>query len=574
MELEKTSIVPQVLCGGVPNGAALAGSCDGGDSGTNDMSGVQSSETKPSGIGADFKTLSRHSSHYLVGRVVVMLLGIASFSIFTRFFSVAEYGIMSLILKVVGLAIVFAKLGFQTSAIRFYEEHNQQNASGQLRQYYSTLFFGPLAFAAVVTAICVLAIKLAPDSMISLDLKKLLILASALILVRAMWSVLMAFLRVESRTKTQNVLEVIIKAATVVLVCLLFFVWKHLSLWSFFTVSIAVETVLALGITAYLMRQHLLAVRGMSLELFKTVLFFGLPFMLVEFSSIILDSGDRVLVQHYLGAVALGYYSAAYNMSSQLQESLLASINLAFFPICMKLWATRGREETQAFISRSLNIFLIIAAGAYCITSSTSSDAMIVLASKKFAEAHRLLPILIAGLMVSSVRVFLTASLLIYKKTFVIAQQVIWSCILNIVLNVILLPRMGIMGAAIATLISYAFLVVLVARVSFAFIPLRIEYWTAIKCTAAALAVSVLISRFPAGNPYLGLVTKGSLSVILYISAVAVVAPEVRSFLLTLVRSRMSRTGKQHVVLSLIPRVSPNSITHPSDEVLEQNTVL
>ena len=61
------------------------------------------------------KTLYRHSSHYLGGRVVVMLLGFISFPVFTRVFSVAEYGVINLITNTVLLLTVLSKFGFQHS---------------------------------------------------------------------------------------------------------------------------------------------------------------------------------------------------------------------------------------------------------------------------------------------------------------------------------------------------------------------------------------------------------------------------------------------------------------------------
>ena len=68
------------------------------------------------------KTLYRHSSHYLGGRVAVMLLGFISFPVFTRVFSVAEYGAINLIMNTVLLLTVLSKFGFQHSVQRYYPE--------------------------------------------------------------------------------------------------------------------------------------------------------------------------------------------------------------------------------------------------------------------------------------------------------------------------------------------------------------------------------------------------------------------------------------------------------------------
>src|SRR5437899_1035890 len=71
---------------------------------------------------SEIRTLSPHAPHYLGGRVSLMLLGFISFPVFTRVFSVAEYGAMSLVLKVVLLLPVVGKFGLQNSVQRSYVE--------------------------------------------------------------------------------------------------------------------------------------------------------------------------------------------------------------------------------------------------------------------------------------------------------------------------------------------------------------------------------------------------------------------------------------------------------------------
>ena len=78
------------------------------------------------------KTLYRHSSHYLGGRLVVMLLGFISFPVFTRVFSVAEYGVINLITNTVLLLTVLSKFGFQHSVQRYYPEGEQATSADTL----------------------------------------------------------------------------------------------------------------------------------------------------------------------------------------------------------------------------------------------------------------------------------------------------------------------------------------------------------------------------------------------------------------------------------------------------------
>src|SRR3984957_5695382 len=106
------------------------------------------------------KTLYRHSSHYLGGRVVVMLLGFISFPVFTRIFSVAEYGTINLIMNTVLLLTVLSKFGFQHSIQRYYPEGESVAGPDTPRRYYFTLFYSTAILALVLTLLFITSLFL------------------------------------------------------------------------------------------------------------------------------------------------------------------------------------------------------------------------------------------------------------------------------------------------------------------------------------------------------------------------------------------------------------------------------
>jgi len=262
-----------------------------------------------------------------------------------------------------------------------------------------------------------------------------------------------------------------------------------------------------------------------------------------EIASVILDSGDRFLIRNYLGAEQLGYYSAAYNLSSYAQISLMAPINLALIPIYMKVWVSKGKEETQSFLRKSLDLYLFIAIGICCTVTLISRDLVILLASKKFESSYHLLPILIVGLFIYSVHIFLTAGLLIHKKTFLMARQVIYATVLNIGLNVILLPRVGVAGAAWATLLSYAFLIGLMMLASFRLLPITIDYGNLVRYFFAAAVTYGVISQIEFKSVLWGLALKGTLGVVMYLGLLWVIDRRLRKMVAELVHKPTQAQG-------------------------------
>lgn len=481
---------------------------------------------------SEFSTLKRHSTHYLTGRIGMLLLGFVSFPLFTRLFSVSAYGEMNLVFKVILCFVVLAKLGIQNSVVRFYEERVGKGDGTSTREYYSTLLFGAGGLGTLVVLLFVFGLWCLPQPVVTTSARNLLTIASLLIPIRAEWSILSGFLQAEGRTKLYNALDIGIKAFSIVVICILLFAWQR-SLTAFFIGTVAVEAAAVLLVAGILARRRLLHWTDCHLGFLKTVLAFGFPLVAYEIASVILDSGDRFLIQRYLGGEQLGYYSAAYNLSAYAQISLMAPVNLAIIPIYMKLWVNEGEEKTKMFLARSLDIFLMAAVGMCSVVSLISHDLVVFLASKKFEPSYRILPILIVGLFIYSVHIFLTPGLLIYKKTFLMARQVIYATVFNVALNVLLLPRIGIAGAAWATLLSYLFLIALIAHASFPLLAVPIDYKACAGYLLAAGITYCLVAQIHLHPPLLGLIGKTAIGTVLYLGLLAGIDPKVRKVLQT-----------------------------------------
>lgn len=491
---------------------------------------------------SELNALYRHASHYFGGRVCVMLLGFASFPVLARVFSVSDYGTMSLVLKVILLLTVLGKFGLQNSVQRYYAEEGASPDARVQRRYYSTLLFGAGTVATLVALLFVAALWFVPDTLMSPNLRFLFAFAAVLILIRSLQPTLIGFLRAEGKTRTYNAVDIAVRAVTVFLACTLLLSWQR-SLTVFFGSTISVETLGVLGLAFYVYRRGLLDFKEVDWGYFNKVARFAFPLIGYELASVILDSGDRFLVRHYMGAQPLGYYSAAYNVSTYVEESLMVPINLALFPIYMKLWVQKGKIETQEFLSKSLNNFLALAVGIVCLVCLISRDVIVVLASRKFQEAHHLLPVLVIGLLIYAVHIFLNAALLIHKKTVTMTALVFYACVVNVVLNIALIPRIGLQGAAIATLLSYLFLVLAMGRISLRLLPLQISYaGLACNLTAAGLTFAV-IYPIQFHNALVNAAVKGAGALFVYVLLVLLLNPVIRAGLLKPLRPTPKEAG-------------------------------
>lgn len=464
-----------------------------------------------------------------------MLLGLVSFPIFTRLFSVDEYGLISLVLKTITVFTVLAKMGVQHSVLRFYQDYIVKPDRKGLCSYYSTLYCAVFAIAATIMVMFGVFVWLIPSSLISQSLRQVLLVAAGFIFVRGVYSVLLGFWRVEERSLTFNLVDAANRIGVVAVVCALAFVWGP-SVRAYLGGTLAVEATSVFIGSVVLSRRGLLLPSTCDLSFLKKAVTFGAPLVLYELFSVVLADGDRFLVRYYLGVRELGYYSAAYNLSQYLQDALIIPLNLALFPIYMRLWTTKGKQETQTFLSTVLNHFALASIGLVALVTLTAKEGVVLLASQKFQQAYSLLPLLVAALLLAGSKYFIDPGLLIYRKTGVMARIVVYATVVNVILNVLLLPRLGLWGAGLATLLSYVVMIGLTIVASSRFMPIPFHLDRMAKYAVAAVVVVVAFRGVHTGYLLTNVLAKGLLGSLGYLAVVATLDKNARILLVGLVR--------------------------------------
>ena len=472
--------------------------------------------------------LFQQYSQYFVGLFCSLLLGFLSFPVFTRIFSVTDYGTLDLIQKIVTLLIAVAKLGFQHGVVRFYDHARFANDRGSAQTFYSTMFFGGASTALTVTLVFVGIVIALPNAIIGEQFKKLLVLASALIFLGGVESVQWGFLRNKEQTKLYSVAMISIKAGTLAFVYIL--IWfGHRGVYVFFAGAIGAEALVVAVLIFPLFRRGCLAPHFFNRQLFVMAASFGAPLVVYELSNIVLDSGDRVLVRQFLGGESLGRYSVAYNIAGYVYQLVLVPLNLALVPMYMKLWRIKGRQETIEFLSRGLDLFILLAAALMSTIIVTAEDAIVVLASEKYRGSGSLVSMIAAGLLIYAMLAFFAAGLLIFKKSFVMVRQVSYAAAANLALNCLLLPLMGVRGAALATLLGYVLCILLLARSSSPILPVRVEPRRLIRYLCAG-SISVWVTSFLAmERPLPNLLCRCVINLVVYFAVLTLVDRSVRN---------------------------------------------
>lgn len=406
---------------------------------------------------SEFRKLLHHSSHYLTGRVAAIAVGFVSFPLFTQMMSVADYGILNLAQRVGVFLAGVGKLGLQHTLMRQYEERSKEPDG--LRALVSTLVLGNLLILLPVLAVyCAVVLALQGWSLSS-ELTHPLLAVALLGAVRVVQSMAFALLRMEERTKLFNVLDVGNRVLTLAAVVALFLLWSKTPT-VFLIGAAAAEGLLLAGTWFFLMRRDLVSWRYFNSPLLRESMVYSVPMLGYELSMVLLGSSDRPLIQYFLGSQDLGYYAAAVSLATYIGDALQSPLNLALFPICVRIFNEQGEQATARFLNRIVVYYAAASVVLIAATSASARDILVFLSGEKYLPAAPLLAPLVAGTMIYLAHTLFSIGLLLRKKPVVMVRVVFFSFLCKLALSLPLLPWLGLWGAVVATVAGYLMLLI------------------------------------------------------------------------------------------------------------------
>ena len=460
--------------------------------------------------------LLAHTSTYSIGSLLVTAASFISFPILTRLFSVDEYGILSLIAATLTLLVGIAKLGIPHSLVRFYAEIDKGQRGTTKQQYFSTVLLG-MAGTGLVTAVlwAVLSQMIPASWWNSAAVPGLLLVTAVLVFIRVVSSGLAKYLRAQQRSALYSLYAVLRKYTELgVILGTVFFLVSGLV--GFYMATIAAELLAITVLGWIIIRCTSISVRAFDPQLFRAMLAFGIPMIAYEMGGILLNVGDRYVIQAMLGTADLGIYAAAYNLCDYVQIIFVASVGQAIVPMFVSIWEEQGEAETKRFIERSLHFYLLVGAALVAGLTAVGAESLSVLASEKYREGHRIVVYVMAALVIDGAGTIFGAGLYIFKQTRLMMWLVVGCALLNIALNLVLIPWLRIEGAAVATLVSYGVLMAMMHRLGSQQLAVTFPIRACIKFAAMASIMYVSVVQIQIAPPMLGLVVKIATGVVVY----------------------------------------------------------
>ncbi|MCX7231074.1 MAG: lipopolysaccharide biosynthesis protein [Burkholderiales bacterium] len=445
--------------------------------------------------------LLRHSLNYGAASVLVTIAGLVTFPIVTRSLSVAEYGQLTLVGTLLTLWVGLSKLGVQHASLRTYAEMAAGRLGVDALTWRSTVLFGMLGSGAVAAVLAAAVITALPEDWLA-DLPHglLLALVAGLVVVRTVESALTNPLRAQERSGVVSIFNVARRYLALVLTVGVL-LGVSASVAGFFGATLAAEGLAILALAAWMHRRMPFSPRAVSPALLRTMVAFGLPLVGYEAANVLLVLGDRYLIQHQLGSEPLGLYGAVWNLCDYLRVAVLLSLIQTIVPAYTRCWEESGAAATESLLARFTGLYAMLAFPLVAGTAAVAPIGLPLLASERYASGAGIAGWLLAGMAIESWIVVASAGVMLRKRTRTLMVAVAIAGVANLGLVAVLLPSLGILGAAIASVVSMSALAVAVMRLGTSTLRVSLPWRAlAVHATGAALMYAVIV-RLDAGSP-------------------------------------------------------------------------
>lgn len=212
--------------------------------------------------------------------------------------------------------------------------------------------------------------------------------------------------------------------------------------------SVAVVSVIVgAGIYAHLLKRSRSFVR---LGYWRYVLRLNLPLIPHYLSMTALSSSDRILISRICGASYTAFYSVSYNVAAVL-NLLTLSINSSYIPWFYQKMAKKDYAE----ISRVSTLLLVVVGVCSLIPALFGPEIILFLGSDAYMEGIWVMPAVSVGVYFTFLYSLFSNYELFYEESRLIMVASLSAAVLNIALNVLLLPMLGFVVAGYTTLACY-----------------------------------------------------------------------------------------------------------------------
>lgn len=385
----------------------------------------------------------KDSIYYGLATCLSRGIGFLLVPLYTHVLSPEAFGSLDLLLAFANLITLTVALEVSQAVQRFYPD--TADASEQRRLFSTAFWFSVAAYLGFTVLAWLATPVLAPVAMGRSNLELPFRIGLLYVFVNGIYIFLLNQLRCELRSREYSLVSFTATLFTTVTSVLLTLI-AGLGLVGLLG-AMTIGSAMGLALSFSLLRQRVCL--QLDAQVLNRMLSFSLPLVPSGLAVFVNTYVDRLLINRLLSTGDVGIYGFAIRIAT-LATFLMVAFQASLTPL---LYARYREPDTPAQLARLFRGFVVLALFSIVLLAACSRLLVLWLAPAAFAGAELVIPILALALLLAQMYIFAPGPALQAKtNVFWIVNGSV--AFLNIVLNLILIPRFGLPGAAVATAVA------------------------------------------------------------------------------------------------------------------------
>ncbi len=396
------------------------------------------------------KQISKDTLIYGTSTIIGRLLNFILVPIYTNFLSPQDYGITAYLYSLIAFLNVIYNYGMETA----YLKYSSTLEIGNKKQNFSVPFLSITITSIIFSGLIIIFsenITILID--INSNLKTIITYSALILLTDAMAIIPFALLRQEKKAWNFATLKFI---NIFINVCfnIIFLIFLRKGIEGIFLSSLLASTITLILLIPTILKHFTIK---FSPILYTNLLKFGLPSLPAGLAAMMLQVIDRPILRLLTNDQTVGIYQANYRLGIFMML-VVSMFDYAWKPF---FFSQSKEENAKILFARIASYFLLLMCFVLIFFTLFINDIVAIKMFNRFIihpdywSGLHIVPIILAAYLFNGLALIFSSGIYIQKKTYFLPITTITSALFNIVCNFLLIPILGITGAALATLISY-----------------------------------------------------------------------------------------------------------------------
>ena len=436
------------------------------------------------------KSLGQQSLIYGAGHVAARGVTFLLLPIYTNVFSLEEYGIISLIFTFLGFMNVILHYGLDASLLKHYVPANNEERKLILSNIY-------VSFVITTTAIVTLLVLFrhqVSDLFFGSDLQQISLLVAGILFFDVLWTIHTLLLRAEGKPVFFTLVNFfnVLSSLGLNLLLVLYF---QMGIFGVLLSNLITSGLIFIATLPIIINR--ISFSYLSLTRWKKLMNFGLPFLPAGIFSMTLELSDRYILRYLTDLETVGLYNAGYKLGMLLMLVVMG-FNMAWQPFFLK------KEKSEKDYIAQITTLITAALGLLWILLIIWVEDIVRFQIAGFSffgsqywSSTQIVPIIALAYIFHAAYLLQIPGVYLMEKSSWVAWIRGLGAITNIVLNFLLIPSLGIIGAATATCLSFILMAVFIFMVNRKIFPIKYEWKKILIITSAAISIWIGTYQIP-----------------------------------------------------------------------------